>query len=114
MDPRFRGDDKVEYVPAGIQENSTTFTMLKKSQITKCEALPDYRLKLFFADGMSGVVDLSYLKGEGVFKIWEDYKEFKKVTVDPITHTVCWNNEIDLDPINLRKKLLAESRLQNL
>ncbi len=79
--------------------------MLEKFKITKCEALTNYRLKLFFGDGFSGVVDLSHLKGEGVFKLWDSYAEFEKVTVDPLTHTVCWNDEIDLDPINLRKKI---------
>ncbi len=50
--------------------------MLEKFKITKYEVLSGYKLKLFFGDGISGIVDPSHLKGEGVFKIWDDYEEF--------------------------------------
>src|SRR5665647_3872415 len=40
--------------------------------LTSIEALPDYRLKLRFDDGVEGVVDLSPEVGKGVFAAWKD------------------------------------------
>jgi hypothetical protein len=75
------------------------------TKIIKCDVLPEYKLNLLFHDGASGIVDLGQVSRTGVFTIWEDYDEFKKVKIDPITHTLCWNNIIDLDPIILRKSI---------
>jgi hypothetical protein len=81
--------------------------MQKEYQIIKCITLAAYKLGITFADGKSGTIDLNYLVGKGIFDVWNDYKEFQKVTIDPITKTVSWNNEIDLDPIELRRKLIT-------
>lgn len=80
--------------------------MLTKYKVVKCTALSDYRADLTFADGESGFVKLNHLAGKGVFSLWNDYKEFEKVKIDPITNTLCWNDSIDLDPVTLRENLL--------
>ncbi len=49
--------------------------------ITYAEAMENFRLSLKFDDGTSGVVDLSDLAGRGVFEVWKEYDEFRKVTV---------------------------------
>jgi len=79
--------------------------VFEKYHITNCRALKNYQVQLFFADGASGVVDLKYLAGKGVFEIWNDYEKFKEVYVDQESKTICWNKDIDLDPINLRENL---------
>lgn len=79
--------------------------MLNEYKIIKCKALENYQLALTFADGKSGVIGLSHLVGKGVFSIWNDYAEFKRVGIDPVTKTVCWKGNIDLDPFNLRNNL---------
>ena len=66
-------------------------------KITRVEVLDDYRLSLSFADGISGVVDLSDLVGRGVFAGWRDYAEFRKVRVGD-TGDLIWPGEIDLCP----------------
>ena len=83
--------------------------MLDQSKIIRCDVLDNYRLSLVFEDGLVGVVDLSYLVGKGVFKIWDNYEEFKQVNIDPITKTICWKDQIDLDPINLRKRIIEQN-----
>jgi hypothetical protein len=79
--------------------------MLEEYKIVECHALKDYKLSLTFADGKVGVADVSHLVGKGVFTLWQDYNEFENVTIDSKAKTVCWNNEIDLDPVTLRNNL---------
>lgn len=78
--------------------------MFAEYQITSCQAYEGYKLQLTFADGKKGSADLSHLVGKGVFSLWNDPKEFAKVSIDPITKTVSWGNVIDLDPVTLREK----------
>lgn len=79
--------------------------MFEKYHITNCKALDNYQVQLSFADGASGTVDLKHLAGKGVFEIWNDYKRFKEVYIDQESKTICWEKDIDLDPINLRNHL---------
>ncbi|MBN8523124.1 MAG: DUF2442 domain-containing protein [Rickettsiales bacterium] len=79
--------------------------MLDKYKIVKCPVHDNYSLNITFADSKTGFVNLKYLVGSGIFKKWKDYNEFKKVAIDPITKTICWDGMIDLDPITLRKNL---------
>ena len=66
-------------------------------EITSVEALPNYRLKLRYNDGVEGVVDLSKEVGKGVFKAWEDPEVFKKVRIGDFGQPE-WPGEIDLCP----------------
>lgn len=84
--------------------------MLEEYSIVKAVALDDYRLHIVFNDGIEGTVDLTDLKGRGVFKIWNDYNEFRNVKIDPVTNTVCWRDEFDLDPVALRKDISKNMR----
>ena len=80
--------------------------MSKELKISKCEVLDDYKLRLTFADGFKGTVTVGHLVGKGVFKLWEDYEQFKRVEIDPISKTVSWKNgQVDLDPLSLRMQI---------
>ena len=58
-----------------------------------------YKIKLSFADGKSGVVDLSsYLNKGGVFEKFRDLDYFKSFKVDPEVKTLVWGTEIDIAP----------------
>ncbi len=63
--------------------------------LTSIEALPDYRLKLRFDDGVEGVVYLSAEVGKGVFAAWKDVEHFKRVRIGEFDGPV-WDGEIDL------------------
>jgi hypothetical protein len=67
-------------------------------RIVSAIPLPGYRLRLRFTDGSEGEVDLSHLVGRGVFEAWRDEALFRQVRVDPLTRTVTWPGELDLDP----------------
>jgi len=66
-------------------------------QIVKVKVLEDYRLDLKFADGAAGIADVSDLVGKGVFSLWEDYDEFRKVQIGSIGE-LAWGDQIDLCP----------------
>ena len=74
-----------------------------KKVINIC-VLEDYKLELTFDDGVSGIADLSGLAGKGIFSIWNDYDEFRKVQIAP-TGEIAWNDQIDLCPDSLYMKI---------
>jgi len=66
--------------------------MLKLVAVT---ALAEYKLRIEYADGVRGEVDLSHLVGKGVFAAWNDPKAFETVTIGDQGELV-WSDEIDL------------------
>jgi hypothetical protein len=60
-------------------------------------AQPDYKLKVEFEDGVSGIIDLKKWKGKGVFQYWQDEKNFQNFQITP-NKKIEWNEEIDMDP----------------
>ena len=76
-------------------------------KIIEVQVLDDYIIRLKFADGVSGEVDLSYLAGNGVFTSWNRYKNFKNVTIVN-GRWLSWSDEIDLDADSLYLKLTGK------
>ena len=76
-------------------------------RIVDVEARTGYRVWIRFADGIDGEIDLSDLVGSGVFKIWQDPSEFRKVVVDRETGTIAWPGGIDLCPDTLYEDVIA-------
>ncbi len=60
-------------------------------------ALPNYRIKVVFSDGVAGSVDLSDLAGQGMFKAWEDERFFAGVHLG-LGRPIRWSEEIELCP----------------
>ena len=71
-------------------------------------ALPDYKLFLRYEDGAEGTVDVSYLVGRGVFKLWEDQGAFERVHIGPYGE-VAWSEDIDLCPDTLYFQLAGKT-----
>lgn len=80
----------------------------KRAKIIACKAKPNYHVWIRFDDGLEGEVDLSDLVGQGVFESWRSIDFFNQVHVDPKTDTICWGDEIDLDPYVLREKIIKQ------
>jgi len=72
-------------------------------RITEVKALENYRLKVAFDDGASGVVDLSGLVGKGVFELWRDPRVFQQVRIGSFGE-LAWGDRIDLCPDSLYLK----------
>ena len=62
-------------------------------------ATDDYKLKLTFSNGESGIYDCSHLLNFGVFKKLQDKNYFKQVKVSD--GTVVWFDEQDICPDTL-------------
>jgi len=68
-------------------------------RVASVEALPDYRLRVRFLDGLEGIADLSRLvfsPEAGVFAALSDAALFGQVYLD--YGAVTWPGEIDLAP----------------
>ncbi len=76
-------------------------------KILEARPLSGYKIWLKFEDGASGEVDLSYLAGKGVFALWTDYENFKKVSVEE--RRLVWFDEIDMDADSLYMKLTGKT-----
>jgi len=64
-------------------------------KLIHAEPLRGYRLRLHYADGVTGVVDLSHLAGKGVFQLWNDPEAFGRVSIGT-GGEVRWSDEVDL------------------
>ena len=78
----------------------------EEDHIIDCRPLSSYRVWLKFEDGLTGTVDLSHLKGRGVFQSWESLDFFRSVHVNPESKTIEWGDSIDLDPGVLREEII--------
>ncbi|MEK6644985.1 MAG: DUF2442 domain-containing protein [Planctomycetota bacterium] len=78
-------------------------------RIVKATPLPGFRLQLHFGDGVTGVVDLSDLVGQGVFSAWTQPGFFEQVSIDAMTGAVCWPGGIDLCPHSLHDEITTSS-----
>ncbi len=68
-------------------------------RVTEVEALPGFRLRVAFADGLTGVVDMSRMVHSpkaGVFAALADPSLFARVRLD--YGAVTWPGELDLAP----------------
>jgi hypothetical protein len=77
------------------------YVIYKEQQMFKArwvKPLEDYKIRVRYADGVEGVVSLAHLKGKGVFKLWDNYENFKKVKIDPESSAISWGNDIDICP----------------
>lgn len=79
-------------------------------EITAVEHLGGYRLRLTFADGLVGDVDLAdrlEARRGPMFEPLRDVKYFASVYVDPELGTVVWPNGADLAPEVLHAQALS-------
>ena len=74
-------------------------------KVTSVQCLGDHRLRLEFDNGDEGEIDLSkYLKFKGIFAPPKDPAYVSKVRVDEDSRTICWPNDLDLDPVVLHHR----------
>ncbi len=69
--------------------------------------LGSYQLWVRFSDGVEGIVDLSHLAGQGVFALWNDYREFQKVHIGS-SGEIAWSEEIDICPDAIYLKITGQ------
>ena len=73
------------------------------------EYLEDYKLKIWFADGKSGVVDFTnYIRKGGIFDKLANLENFKRFTVNQELGVITWYGEIDIAPETLYSEATQE------
>jgi hypothetical protein len=70
-------------------------------KILEARPLDDYKIWLKFDNDTAGEVDLSHLTGKGVFALWSNYENFRKVSIEDGRRLV-WLDEIDADSLYLK------------
>ena len=75
--------------------------------LIEVKPLDNYRLWIKYSDGIEGVVDLSDIAGDGVFALWNDYREFQKVHIGP-SGEIAWGEQVDLCPDALYLKITGK------
>jgi hypothetical protein len=78
-------------------------------KLLEVKALPGYRIWVRYDDGREGNVDLSSLRGKGVFKLWEEAGNFEKVYVDAVTGAITWNEQLDICPDSVYLDLVGKT-----
>jgi len=66
--------------------------MMKLSEV---QALPGYKIRVRYEDGVEGEVDLSQDVGHGVFATWEDLDFFESVHISS-HRSIAWSDDIEL------------------
>ena len=77
-------------------------------RITSVEHLDDYRLKVTFSSGESGVLDLADLIicSTGSLAPLQDVRYFAQFKVDPASGKVVWPNGVALNPAALYERIM--------
>jgi hypothetical protein len=78
-------------------------------KIVEVKPLKNCRIFIGFSDGKEGTVDLSDMKGKGVFAAWNDKKVFNAVKIDKESGTVVWPGGIDLCPDVLYSEVVGKT-----
>lgn len=76
-------------------------------KILVARPLDDYKIWLKFDNDTEGEVDLSHLAGKGVFALWNDKEDFRKVSIGN-GRSLVWSDEIDIDADSLYLKLTGK------
>lgn len=79
------------------------------SKPLEVKALENFQIWLRFKDGLEGKIDLSHLKGKGVFQFWDECENFKKVYIDEETQAIAWDKDLELDTNKLYLKLKGKT-----
>ena len=77
-------------------------------RVTDVRHLGDFRLEITFSDDVSGVLDFwpRIMNRHGVFEPLHDLEFFRQVRVDSESGTLCWPNNVDPCPDQLRRDVL--------
>lgn len=71
--------------------------------VTECEPLPGYRLRVRCSDGASGVFDMSGYVDRGMFRALRDERVFSRVRI--VAGAPTWPGGIDIAPELVRSDM---------
>ena len=74
------------------------------------EALPGYRLRLTYADGVRGVIDLAGNVGRGVFAPLADEAFFRSVHIGEFGQ-IAWSEELEICPDSAYREITRQPKM---
>lgn len=72
--------------------------MTRPARVSEVEHLGGFRLRITFTDELVRELDFEGVLTGGVFSDLEDVDYFAQVAMDETAGTICWPNQVDLDP----------------
>ena len=76
-------------------------------KLVKAQYIGEYKIRLWFEDGKSGVLDLAgELWGE-VFEPLQSLSNFQRFSIDQELQTIVWSNGADLAPEYIYERAVA-------
>jgi hypothetical protein len=75
--------------------------------VVSAEYVEEYRIRVTFEDGRSGVADLKpYISKGGVFSRFADPAFFRRFQIHRDFGAICWGDEVDIAPESLYRQLV--------
>ena len=73
-----------------------------KYDVTNAEYIGDYKIRITFEDGSSGMVNFaSYINKGGEFSKFKDIEFFKNFHINHELGVLCWGDSLDIAPETL-------------
>ena len=79
-------------------------------EIVSAEYMEGYRIRVRFTTGESGIVDLEDALWGPMFAPLKDTEAFRRFNISETLHTICWENDADLAPEYLYRKMIEQSK----
>ena len=73
-------------------------------KVISVNPLPEYKLRVTFDDGVSGIIDLSNFVRSGIFSVLQNEDSFNRVYTNG--YSVAWNDELEIDALAIRAEIL--------
>lgn len=76
-------------------------------KVISVNPLPDYKLKVTFDDGVSGIIDLKNFIKNGILSALQNEASFKKVFTNG--YSVAWSDELEIDSLAIYAEILKRN-----
>jgi hypothetical protein len=76
-------------------------------KVISVEPLSDYRLRITFDDGISGMIDLKDFVKIGVFSSLQNVNLFNEVYTNG--YSIAWSDELEIDPLTVYAELSGKT-----
>ena len=76
-------------------------------RVISAEYVDGYRIRVGFDTGETGIVDLADVLWGPMFEPLKDVQVFRRFSISPQLHTICWDNGADLAPESLHDKMAS-------
>ena len=77
-------------------------------EVTAAEYIDQFRIRIRFNNGDEGIVNLADSLWGPMFEPLRDPTVFRRFEVSDVLHTITWDNNADLAPEHLHRKMIEQ------